>query len=128
MLSFNHYAYGAMIDWVYRTVGGLAPDLADPGYRTVHVAPRPAEGLDRASASVDTRLGRVAIDWRIEDGAWEATLEVPFGARALLDLPVTDESTVTIDGGEAPAELGHGTHRIRVTAPAVAHPHVVVVA
>ncbi len=58
MLSFNHYAYGAMIDWVYRTVGGLAPDLADPGYRTMHVAPRPAAGLDRASASIDTRLGR----------------------------------------------------------------------
>jgi alpha-L-rhamnosidase len=128
MLSFNHYAYGAMIDWVYRTVGGLAPDPADPGYRTIHIAPRPADGLDHASASVQTRLGRVAIDWRVEDGALEATLEVPFGARAVLGLPVTDESTVTVDGGEAPGELGHGTHRIRVTAPAVAHPQAAVVA
>ena len=54
MLSFNHYAYGAMIDWVYRTVAGLAPDLDDPGYRTVHVAPRPATGLDDAAASIET--------------------------------------------------------------------------
>ena len=53
MLSFNHYAYGAMIDWVYRTVAGLAPDADEPGYRLVHVAPRPAVGLDRAAAAID---------------------------------------------------------------------------
>ncbi|MGZ4612828.1 MAG: alpha-L-rhamnosidase-related protein [Kineosporiaceae bacterium] len=35
MLSFNHYAYGAVIDWVYRTVAGIAPDPAAPGYRHV---------------------------------------------------------------------------------------------
>ena len=122
MLSFNHYAYGAMIDWVYRTVGGLAPDADDPGYRTVHVAPRPAIGLDHAAASIDTPQGRLAIDWRLDGGAFEATLEVPFGSRALLDLPVTADSVVTVDGAPAPAELGHGTHRIAVTAPAVATP------
>ena len=126
MLSFNHYAYGAMIDWVYRTVGGLAPDPADPGYRTVHVAPRPAEGLDHASASIETRLGRLAIDWRVDDDVFEATLEVPFGARAVLDLPVTDASIVTVDGAPASGDLSHGTHRITVTAPAVARPSAVV--
>ena len=126
MLSFNHYAYGAMIDWVYRTVGGLAPDADDPGYRTVHVAPRPAIGLDHASASIDTPQGRLAIDWRLDGGSFEATLEVPFGSRALLDLPATADSVVTVDGAAAPAELGHGTHRIVVTAPAVAAPGAVV--
>ena len=120
MLSFNHYAYGAMIDWVYRTVAGLAPDAEDPGYRTVHVAPRPAVGLSHASASIDTPQGRLAIDWRVEGGVFEATLEVPFGARAVLDLPTTADSTATVAGSPVPAELGHGTHRIVVTAPAVA--------
>jgi alpha-L-rhamnosidase len=122
MLSFNHYAYGAMIDWVYRTVAGLAPDADDPGYRTVHVAPRPAVGLSHASASIDTPQGRLAIDWQVEGGVFDATLEVPFGSRALLDLPVTADSVVTVDGAPAPAELGHGTHRIAVTASAVATP------
>jgi alpha-L-rhamnosidase len=88
----------------------------------VHVAPRPAVGLERASASIRTPQGRLAIDWRIRDGVFEATLEVPFGSRALLDLAVTAASTVTVDGGPAPAELAHGTHRITVTAPAVATP------
>ena len=53
---------------------------------------------------------------------FEATLEVPFGARAVLDLPVTDASIVTIDGAPASGDLSHGTHRITVTAPAIAHP------
>jgi len=124
MLSFNHYAYGAMIDWVYRTVAGLAPDADDPGYRTVHVAPRPAVGLDRAAASIQTPYGALAIDWRVAADRFEATLVVPFGARALLDLPVTADSVVTVGGAPEPAELHHGTHRIVVTAPAVASPAV----
>lgn len=126
MLSFNHYAYGAMIDWAYRTVAGLAPDAADPGYRTVHVAPRPAVGLEHASASIQTPQGRLAIDWRVDGDVFEATLEVPFGSRAVLDLPVTAGSAATVDGAPAPAELGHGTHRIAVTAPAIATPGAVV--
>ena len=125
MLSFNHYAYGAMVDWVYRTVAGLAPDLDHPGYRVVHVAPRPAEGLDHAAAHVDTRLGRLAIDWAVRDDAMHIELTVPFGARALLDLPVTEASTVAVDGGEPgapPTELGHGVHRLVVTEPSVVRP------
>ncbi|QKJ20654.1 alpha-L-rhamnosidase [Microbacterium hominis] len=120
MLSFNHYAYGAMIDWVYRNVAGLAPDLDDPGYRTVHIAPRPTDGLDHATASIQTSYGRLAIDWRVDGDAFAATLEVPFGARAVLDLPVTDASTVTVDGAPAGGSVGHGIHHLVVTAPAIA--------
>ncbi|MFS0734965.1 family 78 glycoside hydrolase catalytic domain [Microbacterium sp. 1P10UB] len=122
MLSFNHYAYGAMIDWVYRTVAGLAPDTEAPGYRVVHVAPRPAVGLDSAAAEIETPLGRLAIDWAVVDDTFTATLDVPFGARALLDLPVTEQSLVTVDGAPAPAELTHGRHTLTVTRPAVAAP------
>lgn len=86
MLSFNHYAYGAMIDWVYRTVAGLAP--AEPE-RVARIAPRPSARLDHAAAAIDTPYGRLAIDWRLEDGELRATLEVPVGVRAALDLPTT---------------------------------------
>jgi alpha-L-rhamnosidase len=118
MLSFNHYAYGAMIDWVYRTVAGLAP--AEPGYRRARIAPRPAAGLDHAAASVDTPYGRLAIDWRLDAGELRATVEVPFGVTAELDPPVTAASIVTVDGAPASGPLSSGTHEITVTAPAVA--------
>lgn len=118
MLSFNHYAYGAVIDWVYRTVAGLAP--AEAGYRTTRIAPRPAVGLDQAAASIDTAYGRVAIDWRVEADVFRATVEIPFGVTGVLDLPVTPDSLVEVDGAALPETIGAGSHEITVTAPAVA--------
>ncbi|NHI15737.1 alpha-L-rhamnosidase [Microbacterium excoecariae] len=113
MLSFNHYAYGAVIDWVYRTVAGLAPDA--PGYRVARVAPRPAAGMDRASAAIDTAYGTLAIDWHLEDGDFVADLDVPFGVTAALDLPLSAGSVASHAG-----PLTHGRHSLRVTHPAVA--------
>src|SRR6185503_2435713 len=65
MTSFNHYALGAVADWMHRTIGGIAP-LA-PGYARVLVAPRPGGGLTSARSSLDTRHGVVEIEWRRED-------------------------------------------------------------
>ena len=123
MLSFNHYAYGAVIDWVYRNVAGLAPDPASPGYRRVIVAPLPGEGIDWATALIDTALGALAIAWRInEEGTLVVDLDVPFGATAEFTAPVTPGSTVTANGepGESRLALEHGHHRIEVTLPSIA--------
>ncbi len=124
MISFNHYAYGAVIDWVYRTVAGIAPDAERPGYRLIRVAPRPAVGLDRVSATVESALGAVGIDWRLEGEALEIALTIPFGAEALLDLPTTADSRIEVDGRavENGATLTAGAHRIRLTTPAIADP------
>jgi alpha-L-rhamnosidase len=122
MLSFNHYAYGAMIDWVYRTVAGLAP--LTPGYERVRIAPRPATALTSAQASIDTRFGELAIDWRLDDGDFVATIVVPFGVEAELDLPAGATTTVTraTDGTVGPVDVAvvrHGTYTARVTDAAV---------
>jgi alpha-L-rhamnosidase len=126
MLSFNHYAYGAVVDWIYRHVAGIAPTVEAPGYRRVVVAPRPAAGIPWARASIESRLGEVSIDWRLTDDDLEIDLRVPYGADAVLDLPSTDASTVTIDGTTTDAAavpiLGPGAHRIVVSAVRVADP------
>jgi alpha-L-rhamnosidase len=126
MISFNHYAYGAVIDWVYRTVAGIAPDADRPGYRVVHVRPRPALGIDRAAASIATPLGQLAIEWQLREDALEIELEVPFGAAAVLDLPVSESTAITVDGSAVAngSTLVAGRHSIRVTAPSVADPSV----
>ena len=61
MTSFNHYALGAVADWLHRTVAGLA--LSSPGYRTFTVAPRPGGGLTHASAAHQTPYGRAEVAW-----------------------------------------------------------------
>ena len=123
MLSFNHYAYGAVIDWVYRHVAGLSPTLEAPGYRRVVVAPRPHAAIRWAKASIESSFGAVAIDWRLaDDGSLAIDLELPPGVDARLDLPVTRRSEVRIDGMRAApdGELGTGHHAIVVADALVA--------
>jgi alpha-L-rhamnosidase len=125
MLSFNHYAYGAVFDWVYRNLAGLAPDRANPGYRNVIMAPNPVAGINWADASVSSSYGWTRIMWRIdEDGALVVEPVLPFGTTAMFVAPVTDDSTVTIDGRPAPsiANLTAGVHRVVIERPRIADP------
>jgi alpha-L-rhamnosidase len=122
MISYNHYAYGAVIDWVYRNVAGLAPVVNEPAYRKVSVAPKPAEGFAFAEATIDTRFGELSIRWDVQQsGLLSIDLEVPFGSTAVLDLPVTQSSEITVDGANSKngAELTHGSYLIVVTHPDV---------
>ncbi len=100
MTSFNHYALGAVVDWMHRTVGGLAP--LEPGYSRVLVAPQPGGGLTWARAALATRHGRVAVAWALDgtDGL-RLEVELPDGVTALVRLP---------DGQET--ELGAGRHTL----------------
>jgi len=107
MTSFNHYALGAVADWLHRVVAGLAP--AEPGYRRIRFAPRPGGGLTRARAEHLTPYGTASIAWRLDDGALTVDVVVPTGATAVLDLE-----------GEPTQELTSGTHRVVVPAPLAA--------
>jgi alpha-L-rhamnosidase len=108
MTSFNHYALGAVADWMQRTIGGIAP--AAPGYRVIAVRPQPGGGLTSASAALDTGYGRVVTDWRIEEGEFRLQLTVPSGAEALVVLPGTAEEL----------RVGSGRHEWTVAMPSEA--------
>ncbi|WP_223693257.1 alpha-L-rhamnosidase [Leifsonia poae] len=84
MTSFNHYALGAVADWLHRVVAGLSP--AAPGYREIRFAPRPGGGLTRAAARHESPYGTVAISWRLDDGELIVETEVPSGTTAVFDL------------------------------------------
>jgi alpha-L-rhamnosidase len=107
MTSFNHYALGAVADWLHRTVAGLA--AAEPGYRVIRVAPQPLPSLSFARAAHESPYGRVASGWqRLEDGRVEIRVSVPANARAQVILPGTNETI----------EVGAGEHIWTVDAPA----------
>ncbi len=95
MTSFNHYAFGAVADWLHRTVAGLAP--AAPGYRRVHVRPQPGGGLTHASATHDSPYGRVHVVWSRDGGRLDVDVTVPPGVTAKVQLP--DPSFTAVDVG-----------------------------
>lgn len=107
MTSFNHYALGAVADFLHRTVAGIAPDA--PGYERILFQPRPGGGLDSAGATLMTPFGIAAIDWRIilpgDLASIEVEIEIPVGATGIVDLRYC--------GGER-REFGHGRHRVGI--------------
>ncbi|MRX44400.1 alpha-L-rhamnosidase [Agromyces kandeliae] len=105
MTSFNHYALGAVVDWMHRTIGGLAP--LEPGYRRALVAPQPGGGLSWAQTSLDTPSGTIAVGWRIEAGQLAVDVDVPDSVEAVLRLPGRDDEV-----------LASGRHRRSVPASA----------
>jgi alpha-L-rhamnosidase len=123
MISFNHYAYGAVIDWVYRNVAGIAPTRKNPGYRHITFAPRPGQGFTYASAEINTPLGKAGISWEIVgDSVLSAKISVPFGSRAVIDFPVSSTSVLRVNGKTVSnkVEVGHGQYEVTVSAPEIA--------
>jgi len=100
MTSFNHYALGAVADWLHRTVAGLAP--AAPGYRRLEIRPRPGGGLAHARARHRTPYGMAEAGWKIEADQIAVEVVVPPGVTASVSLPGSDA---------APIEVASGNHR-----------------
>ncbi|WP_221583700.1 glycoside hydrolase family 78 protein [Microbacterium sp. G2-8] len=112
MTSFNHYALGAVADFLHRRVAGLAP--AAPGYRRQRIAPLPSPHLTWARASHETPYGRAAVNWTL-DGA-DFTLDVT--------VPPSTTAEIRLPDGSAPIEVASGTHTFacRFLAPEPARP------
>jgi alpha-L-rhamnosidase len=99
MTSLNHYALGAVADWLHRVVGGLEP--IEPGYRTMRIAPQPGGGLSHASVSHDTVHGRVSVAWRITGSRLRLNLAIPAGTAATVALPLTGRVEQVSGGAHA---------------------------
>ncbi len=80
MNSFNHYAYGAVADWIYGIAAGICPVEEYPGYQHVAIAPKPDVRLDWLEASLETRHGKIYSGWRKQDGVWRYEIETPVRA------------------------------------------------
>ena len=102
MCSFNHYAYGAVLAWMYRYLAGIAPDSAAPGFRTIVMRPIFDRRLGYVKAEYRSVAGLIRSHWRYEGDkvVWE--FEIPSGSTALVRLP----------GEAVETDYGPGVHRI----------------
>jgi len=83
MNSFNHYAYGSVADWVYEEACGIKPLKA--GFERVLIAPKPTDKLDRLSAIIHTRQGKIVSKWYHKDGKIRYEIETPVDATIIID-------------------------------------------
>lgn len=85
MNSFNHYAYGAAVDWLYSVAAGIKPADGGAGFERVRIEPKPSKRLDWMNASFESRQGKISSAWRKQDGIWRFEIETPVEAEIVID-------------------------------------------
>ncbi|MCW2795586.1 family 78 glycoside hydrolase catalytic domain, partial [Nocardioides sp.] len=130
MNSFNHYAYGAVGDWMYQNIGAIK--ALEPGYKKIQVAPAVGGGLTHGSGRLDSVYGTIATDWTTEGDDLSLAVEVPVNTTAEIVLPADNAYSVTEGGalladvegitnvvaanGKVTVSVGSGSYDFAVTA------------
>ncbi len=97
MNSFNHYAYGAIGEWLYKHVAGLDLDPQNPGYKHLLLYPHPGGALTKATAEFNSMYGIIKSSWKLEDSKFTYDVTVPSNTTATVTLPNADKAKVTIN-------------------------------
>ncbi|MBL7829122.1 MAG: alpha-L-rhamnosidase, partial [Saprospiraceae bacterium] len=103
MNSFNHYAYGAIGDWMYRVVAGLDTDVNAPGYKMLRIKPHPGGGLSHAGASLMTLYGNAESKWEKRAKELLLNVEIPANTTAMVHLPAGLNAEI-MEGGKPVAD------------------------
>ena len=128
MNSFNHYAYGAVGDWMFQNIGGIS--AIEPGYKRSRIAPVPGGNLTKGSGSLKTVYGLLSSKWSTRNGALDLKVTVPVNTVAEVHVPSKTRWAVTESGrptaaakgarflrmedGAAVFEVGSGSYRFGV--------------
>ena len=94
MNSFNHYAYGAVLDWMVGFASGIIPSEAAPACEAVTLAPHPHKSLGFAESVWETRNGKIRSHWYYKGDQVYYEFEIPQGVTAKLRLPSGYEDTL----------------------------------
>ncbi|MEU9288278.1 family 78 glycoside hydrolase catalytic domain [Streptomyces sp. NPDC048275] len=98
MNSFNHYAYGAIMEWMYAYMAGIARDPDSPGFKhfVLQPHPDPTGGITQVSGSYESPYGEIRSEWAVRDGGRTLVYDavVPANSEATLRLPVTSADAV----------------------------------
>ena len=92
MNSFNHYAYGCVCAWIWKTCAGIAADPAEPGFKHIIMKPVPDKRLGSLDATFKSASGEIKSSWKYVGDKWVWNFTVPEGAKATVTLPGETES------------------------------------
>jgi alpha-L-rhamnosidase len=131
MNSFAHYSFGAVGEWMFKTIGGI--DTDGPGYRHIIIRPRPGGRLMWAKTSYNSIQGEIATAWKVDGKAIKLDVTIPANTTATVYIPAGGPDSVTEDGkpasqaqavrfvgmqeGNAVFEVGSGVHHFASSRP-----------
>jgi alpha-L-rhamnosidase len=98
MNSYNHYAYGAIGDWMYRVVAGIDTKTDAPGYKQIVIKPTVGGNFQNVSADYETNYGKISSHWKVENGAISLDVEIPANTSATVYVPAKDKSKLLESG------------------------------
>lgn len=99
MNSLNHYAFGSIVEYLYRDVAGLR--ALEPGFKKVLITPLMNQKLKFMKMAYESPYGRYRCEWEIcKDGTVQAEIEIPFGCSAVVGFPFSDEEPREICSGK----------------------------
>ena len=84
-ISMNHYAFGCVADWMFRTINGI--QALAPGFRRIRIAPRPGAGITGAARDFRSTAGMIHTDWSLKDDLFLLNVSIPANAEAVVELP-----------------------------------------
>ena len=122
MNSYNHYAFGSVMAWVYRRVSGIDTDASGAGFHHIVIAPHTDPKLTHARTEYDSAYGTIVTDWtRTADGGLQLAVTVPANTTATIYLVTgpkgtarMDDQALTVSEAKATAETGSGTYSFAV--------------
>lgn len=98
MNSFNHYAFGAIGEWMYQNILGIQLDTEYPGFSHFILKPLPGGTLTWAKGSYHSISGKIDAKWKKEGDQFEYEFTVPANTTATVCIPGKSIETVSIDG------------------------------
>src|SRR5205807_1814173 len=115
MNSYNHYAFGSVVAWVYRSVAGIDTDIDGPGYQEIIIHPRPDSRMTHAHGEYDSVYGRIVSDWQgTPTGPFSLEVTIPANTHAKVFLPAIGNAHVIEDGRPIDARREAGSYVVRI--------------
>jgi alpha-L-rhamnosidase len=128
-MSFNHYAFGAVGQWLYRYIAGIGLDEENPGYKHIIFSPHPGDGLTEAQAMHQSLYGEIKSSWKLSEGKMTYSITVPANSTATVHLPRAEIDEISENNqplrnaegllkssqeiGKATLQIGSGSYEFR---------------
>lgn len=112
MNSFNHYAFGSIGEWMYKTIAGISEDPEKPGFKHILIHPRPGGGLTSAKGEYYSLYGPILSSWKIAHYTFTLKVSIPVNTIATVYIPTADREKIQESG--KPADQAEGVRFLRM--------------